>query len=498
MKATRSLRPAPCVTGTGECRLDSPRRRSRYTRIAGSFVVILALASCDFEVTNPGPVQDVNLDDPGAHKPLVTAAMSKVLMGLGDFGHRGSAIVRDHTTGGQTGDGGIPLDQELGQLSELVTSTNGWDRTHQGRWIAEESIRRIRENMGSEADAYPLLAELHLWAGFGNRVLGEHVCHAVIDGGAAEPYTNHFTRAVEHFTNAETIAAATGQEEVRLASIAGRAAARTFLDQWTEAAADASKVPFDFEFEGRYKDRGCSFCEGDRYRISEAVRPGYRGISYWHTAVEDYFPATGDSRVAWGHDPNHATATIPRVSWGRFIPFYYPVKLLLPRHADELTVYAPDPVLMDNSGGPPVNLATGREMALIRAEAALAQGQAAGIAEAMGLINQVRQSTPNYFTGEPLPPLPTPSTVDEAWAVLKFERFVELALEGRRFGDRKRWAAADTPGALHPLEYLPDEIAARYGVPREVDLCFPIPRAEKEANANIPVGFEDTKVSDRG
>src|SRR5690606_2418964 len=122
------------------------------------------------EVTNPGPVQDQNLDNTGAHEPLVTGAMRGVLIGWADFAHRGGAIARDHTTGGHVFAGGITLEEELGQLDERITASAGWERTHQGRWVAEESIRRIVEQMGADAESYNPLARLYLWAAFGNRV----------------------------------------------------------------------------------------------------------------------------------------------------------------------------------------------------------------------------------------------------------------------------------------------------------------------------------------
>lgn len=465
-------------------------------------LVSLVLASCDFEVTNPGPVQDANLDNPGAHDALVTGAMRGVLIGWSDFAHRGGAIARDHTTGGHVFAGGIPLEEELGQLDERITAAAGWERTHQGRWIAEESITRIRASMGAEADAYAPLARLHLWAGFGNRVLGENVCHAVFEGGPAEPYTKHFERAVEHFTSAERIAGTTGQDQVRLAAIAARASAYLSLGKYAEAVTDATRIPATFVFSGVYTGRGASDLgnDGEKWRITLAMQSQYRGVSFWNTPLEQHFTSTGDPRVAWGHDSRFASAPVPRPTWGRFIPFYFPLKFIAPRNAaTERTTYSINNNLMDAL---PVNLATGREMLLVRAEAALAQRGAAGVADAMSLINQVRTTARDpqtgrvgsYFTGQPLAPV-TATTLVDAWAALKFERLLELTLEGRRFGDRRRWAEFKNPGAIHPLEYLPEEIAGKYNVPKSPNLCFPVPLGEKQTNTNIGLQFKDNMIS---
>ena len=63
------------------------------------------------------------------------------------------------------------------------------------------------------------------WVGFANRVLGDNMCEAVIDGGPAEPNADYFTRAEAAFTAA--IAVQTGNLET--AAYAGRAQVRVHL-----------------------------------------------------------------------------------------------------------------------------------------------------------------------------------------------------------------------------------------------------------------------------
>jgi hypothetical protein len=165
---------------------------------------------------------------------------------------------------------------------------------------------------------------------------------------------------------------------------------------------------------------------------------------------------------------------------------YYPLKLYGPRTANERTVFAPTPAV---AYAIPVNLATGREMQLIRAEAALVGGR---VSEAVSLINGVRQRNKSYFTGETLAPV-VANTLEEAWTALKLERFAELALEGRRVGDRKRWAVNKTPGALQPGEYMPDKFVAD-GVKREPPLCAPLPKPERDRNTNVPSNYVDPEI----
>ena len=54
--------------------MDQTRTISRgLTALA--LVGVMALAACDFEVTNPGPVQDGNLNDAGAHQGIVNGGI---------------------------------------------------------------------------------------------------------------------------------------------------------------------------------------------------------------------------------------------------------------------------------------------------------------------------------------------------------------------------------------------------------------------------------------
>jgi hypothetical protein len=398
----------------------------------------------------------------------------------------GGALARDFSPGGPTGPG-IPIIIEIGKLDDLNTQAAGWDRGHQGRWIAEQSAERIKKTMGAAGDTYLPLAQLYLWAGFGNRSLGENFCTAIFASGAPEPNAKYFERAVEHFTNAARIAGNLRDNQLRMAAIAGRAAAHVFLGNWTQAETDAREIPFNFVYSAQFTGRGPPDLgnDGERWAITMQMIPTYRGITYWGHPFEDYFKRTGDVRAAWGYDSSarYNTAPVANGAWGRFIPHYYPLKYMAPRYADETTRYAFEPNAMYLV---PVNLATGREMVLIRAEAALRRNQ---MTEAMTLINEVRRNTRTYQAGGTIP-LATAATMDEAWAALKFERLIEFSLEGRRFGDRRRWRETRTPGAINPLEYLPDNHVQRFGVPRDPPLCFPVPRSEKERNRNVPLDFK--------
>lgn len=501
-------------------------------RVAFALVLTGYLAACDFEVTNPGPVQDESVNNPTAHQSLVNGAIRSFGDGLG-FLYVGDGIVHGHMPSGHTGTAGTEPEEEVALLNSERDGSNGaWGDLHQARWIGEEAIRRI-EAVVEDPDAYALTAEAHFWAGMASRTLGENMCTAVFDGGEALPKSAYFVRAIEHFDRAEAIATTTGLDDIAMAAVGARAAANLFLGDAAAARMDAERVPFDFEFTTRYT----GFSGDPNYYLWEGVESlAFQSISMWGTPAHPHFLTTGDSRVAWGYD--NGSKEVPagepyavrgqthpsRPSWNALVPMYYPLKGYAPRKPAgfrELQIFEPD---IADQRNVQVNLVTGREMELIRAEAALMDGD---FSTAMTHINNVRTSTPVYaadlstvmdltlhpreeadrvaqnmpvyFTGTPGDfsaggnmGSVTATTLEDAWAALKFERYLELSLEMRRFGDRWRWRENDTPGALHPLEYIDQRLADKYGVPADpLNLCFPLPRGENDANPNIPEDFKD-------
>ena len=66
---------------------------------------------------------------------------------------------------------------------------------------------------------------------------------------------------------------------------------------------------------------------------------------------------------------------------------------------------------------------------------------------------------------------------------VQIRRGIELWLEGRRFGDLRRWEARQTPGVLDWPNF---EAASPIFSANPRARCFPIPRSEREANPNIP------------
>ena len=491
---------------------------------------VATVLSCSLEVSNPGPVHDDNVNVPSAHQALVNGAIRSFGAGLGLL-YIGDGIVGGHRPSGHTGTGGTQAEEEVALFNdERSGERGGWGELQRGRWIGEEAVRRFDVHV-SNPDSYPLKAQAHFWAGIAARVLGENMCTAVFDGSEPLPKLSYFERAIDHFNRAEAIARATNQNDLVTAAIGARAAANLFLGRGSDARADAEKVPFDFRFTTRYT----GFSGDPNYYFIETVASlAFQSVSLWGTPAQEHFLTTGDSRVAWGYDngskeipPGQSFAvrgqTHPsRPTWNALVPMYYPLKFYAPRKPlRELQIF--EPVLADQRMIQ-INLVTGREMALILAEVDLMNGNwqsamahinrvrtatpvyRANLATVMDLslhpreqVDKEREGLPDYFTGIPgdfsaggmLPPV-TAHSPEEAWAALKFERYLELHLEMRRFGDRWRWRKNNTPGALHPLEYIPEKLARKYNVPADpLNLCFALPRAERQANHNIPASYRD-------
>ncbi|MBH15922.1 MAG: hypothetical protein CME30_01400 [Gemmatimonadetes bacterium] len=518
--------------------MDQTRTISRgLTALA--LVGVMALAACDFEVTNPGPVQDGNLNDAGAHQGIVNGGIRAVQSGVGAYGLLGGAITHDLMASGHTGSAGVRPEEEVAKLSDEYDGRGSWGGLHRGRWINQEALRRFAsEEAGvTNLSSYKPAAEANFWAGIALRTLMENACSTVIDGGAPSGKLDYAPLAIAHFTAANSIAAAAGDAALATAAIGARAAAKLYSGDHAGAKTDAATVALSFKYTTKYSgDTG----SGEYWYLPGHVASlGFQSMSAWGTPAQTHFLKTGDSRVAWGYDngsrekQSDGSAAVrgqthpPRPTWTLMIPMFYHLKTYAPRTAaggDELRFFKP---VQGDQRKIQLNLVTGREMALVQAEAELKAGN---LAAAMTLINSVRTATdiyaadlsdasvldltyhaaegndnacatcPDYmstitrFDGSAGGKMPAVSAADitAGWTALKFERYLELNLEGRRFGDRWRWRENSTPGTLDALEMIPAELVARYSVPADpLNLCFPLPKAENDANANIPEGYKD-------
>lgn len=405
---------------------------------------VLAVAACDTDVTNPGPVQDQFLERAEAHEALVNGMGRAAAHALNWLSYTGAAVSREIHPAGSTGSFGITPRWQRGELSATDDDLDThWEQAQRARWLAENGIERMKANPETDQK---LLAQAYLWAGYANRILGEHMCQSVIDGGAPGAHTVFLDRAEAAFGQAATL----GTGNVKTAAIAGRASVRVSLGKWSDAVADAAQVPNGFVYQMPY------FNVGDdalRNRIQWAMGGApYRAHTVWNTQWEQYFKSTNDPRTRWQDSGRNGDAAIDCCG---NVPFYPSLKYTNP--ADDM------------------DLSSSQEMRLIEAEHMLRNGDMAG---AMAKINALRTAAGA--------PAVTAATMADAWTILKRERGIELWLEGRRFGDLRRWAADSADGgSLHPLE-TPSGSASQGSHLVQQDLCFPIPPSEQQTNPNVP------------
>ncbi|HET9983940.1 MAG TPA: RagB/SusD family nutrient uptake outer membrane protein [Longimicrobiales bacterium] len=412
---------------------------------ASTPLILAVLAGCDLSVENPDRVQDPLLDDPGAHPAVVAGASLALSQAINWVAFFGGDASKEFTQGGRIHP--VKLPQDPGQLTVNGIPDNAWNAAQQARWVAEDAVRRLKDAMGDDFTSYDLGAKALLYAGYANRLLGENMCEAVIDGGAPSDHKDYLTRAEEDFTEAIAVATAAGDATVATAAQAGRASVRLHLGDDAGAAADAGGVATGFKFQAKYG------IESENYYNFvywvNANQP-YREESVSGTFYEQYYKDTGDPRVAWGTDPKVPTAEFT------YVPWLFPLKY--------------------TGRDSPIDLSTGREMRLVEAEVALRAGD---WQTAMAKINALRAAVISNKTKAPLEPVAA-SGPAEAWTALKRERGIELWLEARRLGDERRWVESKTPGAM-------EDVSDR------VRLCFPIGLGERRSNANVGIDHVDPK-----
>jgi len=455
-------------------------------RTSAVVAALLIAAACDTGVTNPGLIPDHALDKPeawpavvvGARRALSDAIGSSATTG-GQLLYWGAAVSFEINPAGSTGSFGIPTDVQSGLPTDATVNAD-WTSSNVARYTPEAAVARFKRVMPDTL--FPkstLVAQVYLYAGFANRLLGENFCQSVIPirdpdttqfkllPGNLGSHTLYFQRADTAFTNALAVFTASGKTDTQTvnfirAAHAGRAAVRADLATyglapWADALADAAFVPDTAKFQVPY-----SAASPDQYNYLYWARANqsFRAHTQWGTFYEGYYRTTRDPRVKWDTTALNGDAAVAK--FGGRVPFWPEAK------------YA--------TTAAPVRLSSGWEMRLIEAEAALVAGDTATARAKMNL----------HRTALALPGV-TFTSVTEAWTALKTERAIELWLEARRLGDLRRWIDNSVPGGYIDGTYRGSVADTLHATPIETMtapvarvLCFPVGRNERETNPNVP------------
>lgn len=417
----------------------------------------VGIASCDLEVTNPGPVEDSFLSVEAAHDAVVNGAMRAFNSALGNDGSNfamcGAVVSREWFPSGQTGSFACSVQEFRNQLNPEGAGVV--NRGQLARWLAEQGVARIRETRGDRFADYALAAQALLYIGYSNRLLGEHVCATVIDGGPEVSFLTHFERAEAAFTEALSIAQTKGNVPQQNAALAGRASVRIWRGDWAGASADAALVPKDFSYTTPFNIVSMNQSNSLAIATTDQVR---RNFSQWGTFYGDNYDQFQDPRTPYRKFPETpftiGLGSLPDLGDGR--------------GAIGQVQYWQQRKHIREDG--PIELSSGRETQLILAESMLRIGDWQG---ARDIVNEIRG-----LVG--VPPR-QPTTIEEAWTWVKLEKLIELWLEGRAVGERRRWLGDGTdpvaPGTLPSTLRMDDRIGK--------DRCYPISLQESETNPNL-------------
>lgn len=446
--------------------------RRRLVGVVVPLIVVGIATACDTTVSNPGGAQDAFLDSLSAHRALVVGARDELQDAMDVTLYWGAAMTLEINPAGSTGSFGIESYIQAGEFRE--TDSDEWNDAQRARWTAEDAVRRFKRVLpeipgAPSISGYEPAAEALIWAGFANRLLGENFCEVAFDGGSLEPHTNAFVRADSLFSEAISIATAAGNDDLVNAAVAGRASVRANLATypgtgigWSAAATDAAAVPDDFLFEMVYSDQ-----DQAQYNYFFWANGGapYRAHTVWGT----YWENVPDPRTPF--DPNTGlTGDAAVAKFGGLVPWF--------------------PQLKYDTRDAGIPLATGWEMRLIRAEAALVGGD---LTEAANQMNVRRTDL-----GLALFPVPFASVAD-GYTALKTERAAELWLQGRRMHDVRRWLENGIPGDFVDGNYRDINQANQFPTKVEDlnsrDRAYFVGRDEAETNTNVSIAEQEAGCS---
>ena len=471
--------------------------KTGFMPAVAAFAVVLS--GCSLEVLNPDNIQDADLVDP-ALMPILVNGVSSEYNDFADDLAFDIAILSDE----MAGTGSYSSTQEYRQgFFDQEDSESNWAQTHEANWSADQAIQRLQEvsEVDEEFDYNTSVDAARAWVikGFANVRLGENFCYAVYNVGPSAPRTAAFDTAIAAFNvalglggiSAEWVTAARAgiaQAELGKASFGGGSYGAADAAAVTAIGAGADVDWADYAIYNTTADNNLFWNE----------TWGRAEYGVFRTLAQQMFEQDADPRVEFKKCGEWKT------------PVAGDPRELTKTELDALTAAGVDPTgdcagegsgahqgadgehahykqMVYTERGSDIPRASGEEMLLIRAEAAMEAGD---FGTMMGFINQVRVArglAAYAFTPTVLGTLEYPHdlTSQEAIDVLDRERYASLWMQGRRLYDMDRWD--------HPyLDGGDNSLGAGLGnwvvggssfAPRAS--CMPIARSECLLNENI-------------
>lgn len=463
------------------------------TRTIATVLLTGLVSGCLLDVDNPGALTDDALNE-ASSMPMVASGVAAELNDLVDELALDVLRLSDEAAGS-----GSSVETRRLRRGAMDWEETGerWGQVHETLWTGVRAWERMGHpdviaggyDRETEADA----ARVWLLLGFAHRMLGESFCQVVYSVGASarepalggvQPRTAAFDSATAAFGRAVTVAGAAGPSAAAYltAARAGLAQAHAGRGDLARAITYSVQVPTDFVYSAEFhRDVNAN----DVY-VESTEHPQVGLFNSYAANLSGADPRVPYTVCGTFDDPTNPknTGITPTGASGCHTD----------RGADGVTAHYEQGKYGSRDADVP--LATGVEMRLIEAEAALSGGD---LATFTARINDVRS-----FHG--LAPIPAPATAGaleyanspsspfaavghnaydasagnvgepgvDAWSILDGERHLTLWGEARRLWDLHRWD--------HP--FLAGGIVFWDSEPRRVS-CYPVPEVECALNPEL-------------
>ena len=382
-------------------------RINKKSGILGAILIAVSVGACDDLLTVQDP-QAYTSSDLDQALPAIANGVEGTIHEVMDnfvvyqslladvYQHTGTWSGYDETDHGRFQYGTSPMDG----------THNSWLR---GRWFAQDAAERISRVLEGAASNDPKMAQVKMSGAMADLMIGMTFCESPLTAsGATATDMQNLEQAVTKFAGAIAAAEAANNSEYKYASIAGLAEAHLLLGNYSQAAAEASKIPAGFSYDA-------VFNEEDRNWVVLVTTKGFNeaaGLMYkWWPKIDKTTTQNTHIRdpLTDEYDPRMPAYFDGEVATDNETPHYSQYKYAL-ENAD---------IPMLHSDG----------MKLIIAESKYRSGDYSGMTT---ILNELRAAVG-------LTAFAVPTDDATAQEYLLNERFAEHFMEGRRRNDLHRF-----------------------------------------------------------